>query len=105
MDQSALTGESLPVTLKKGMPAQMGSTAVRGEVNATVKDTGKNTFFGRTAMLLASVDSLGNLQKILMRIVISLTVRPSNSSLYIVRLTVLSVTPFAVNSSITLRAA
>eukprot|EP00884_Botryococcus_braunii_P018072 jgi/Botrbrau1/4949/Bobra.0122s0027.1 len=74
VDQSALTGESLPVTLKKGMPAQMGSTAVRGEVNATVKDTGKNTFFGRTAMLLASVDSLGNLQKILMRIVISLTV-------------------------------
>jgi magnesium-transporting ATPase (P-type) len=76
VDQSALTGESLPVTLKKGMAAQMGSTAVRGEVNATVKDTGKNTFFGRTAMLLASVDSLGNLQKILMRIVISLTVRP-----------------------------
>jgi cation transport ATPase len=74
VDQSALTGESLPVTLKKGMSAQMGSTAVRGEVNATVKDTGKNTFFGRTAMLLQTVDSLGNLQKVLMRIVLSLTV-------------------------------
>jgi H+-transporting ATPase len=73
-DQSALTGESLPVTLKKGYPAQMGSTVVRGEVNGTVRHTGKDTFFGRTAMLLQQTESLGNLQKILMRIVISLSV-------------------------------
>jgi H+-transporting ATPase len=72
-DQSALTGESLPVTLKKGFPAQMGSTVVRGEVNATVQHTGKDTFFGRTAMLLNQGESLGNLQKVLLKIVLTLS--------------------------------
>lgn len=72
-DQSALTGESLPVTLKKGFPAQMGSTVVRGEVNATVQHTGKDTFFGRTAMLLNQGESLGNLQKVLLKIVMVLS--------------------------------
>jgi hypothetical protein len=35
VDQSALTGESLPVTLRGGDAAQMGATVVRGEVHAT----------------------------------------------------------------------
>lgn len=35
MDQSALTGESLPVTLRAGDAAQMGATVVRGETHAT----------------------------------------------------------------------
>ncbi len=39
-----------------------------------VEQTGKNTFFGRTATLLQSVENLGNLQKILMRVVIVLLV-------------------------------
>lgn len=33
MDQSALTGESLPVTLREGDAAQMGATVVRGETH------------------------------------------------------------------------
>ncbi|CAL8471949.1 g11491 [Coccomyxa elongata] len=74
VDQSALTGESLPVTLRGGDAAQMGATVVRGEVHATVEQTGKNTFFGRTATLLQSVENLGNLQRILMRVVIVLLV-------------------------------
>lgn len=37
VDQSALTGESLPVTMYKGDSCKMGSTAVRGEVEATVE--------------------------------------------------------------------
>ena len=40
-----------------------------------VEQTGKNTFFGRTATLLQSVENFGNLQKILMRVVIVLLVR------------------------------
>ena len=75
VDQSALTGESLPVTLHAGSPAQMGSTVARGETNATVQTTGGNTFFGRTARLLQGVQSLGSLQRVLMRVVVILLVR------------------------------
>ncbi len=32
VDQSALTGESLPATIRAGEPAMMGGTIVRGEV-------------------------------------------------------------------------
>jgi hypothetical protein len=53
VDQAALTGESLPVTMFEGDSAKMGSTVVRGEVEATVDATGKNTFFGKTATLLS----------------------------------------------------
>ena len=37
IDQSALTGESLPVTMYKGHSAKMGSTVTRGETEATVE--------------------------------------------------------------------
>ena len=37
IDQAALTGESLPVTMHKGDSAKMGSTVVRGETEATVE--------------------------------------------------------------------
>lgn len=68
-DQSALTGESLPVTLYAGESAKMGSTVTRGEVEATVEFTGKNTFFGKTAtMLQGGENELGHLQKILLKI-------------------------------------
>ncbi len=40
MDQSALTGESLPVTMFAGDSCKMGSTVTRGEVEGTVESTG-----------------------------------------------------------------
>jgi H+-transporting ATPase len=43
IDQSGLTGESLPVTMYKGDSAKMGSTVVRGEVEGTVEFTGAST--------------------------------------------------------------
>ena len=43
-------------------------------MRCAVEQTGKNTFFGRTATLLQSVESLGNLQRILMRVVVVLLV-------------------------------
>ena len=52
IDQAQLTGESLPITMFKGDRAKMGSTVVRGEVEATVEFTGADTFFGKTASLL-----------------------------------------------------
>lgn len=53
VDQAQLTGESLPVTMHKGDACMMGSTVVRGEVEGTVEFTGVDTFFGKTASLLA----------------------------------------------------
>jgi len=63
VDQAALTGESLPVTMIKGDSPKMGSTVARGETEATVIATGMNTFFGKTANMIQSVDELGHLQK------------------------------------------
>lgn len=52
VDQSALTGEALPVSMYRGDSCKMGSTVVRGEVEGTVEFTGADTFFGRTAQML-----------------------------------------------------
>ena len=43
VDQAALTGESLPVTMYRGDSAKMGSTVTRGESEATVEFTGSQT--------------------------------------------------------------
>ena len=74
VDQAALTGESLPVTFYKGDSCKMGSTVVRGEVEGTVEFTGADTFFGKTASLLASDGELSHLQKVLMKFMIVLVV-------------------------------
>merc|ERR1711871_277289 len=74
VDQAALTGESLPVTLYEGDKTLMGSTVVRGETEGTVEYTGINTFFGKTAALLASTEELSNVQYLLISIVRNLTI-------------------------------
>ena len=52
VDQSALTGESLPVAKKAGDVVYSGSIAKKGEMSAVVTATGSRTFFGRTAGLV-----------------------------------------------------
>ena len=52
VDQSALTGESLPATRKSGEAVFSGSIIRRGEIGALVYATGKNTYFGKTAQLV-----------------------------------------------------
>ena len=66
VDQAALTGESLPVKMTAGGEAQpkLGSTVVRGEVEATVEATGGATFLGRTAALIQSVDERSRFAKV-----------------------------------------
>jgi len=54
IDQAALTGESLPVSKKVGDSGYSGSIAKKGEMTAVVIGTGNNTFFGRTASLVAA---------------------------------------------------
>jgi H+-transporting ATPase len=68
IDQSALTGESLPVTKKSGEDAYSGSVVKQGEMVAVVTATGGNTFFGRTAKLVAGAGSISHFQKAVMKI-------------------------------------
>jgi magnesium-transporting ATPase (P-type) len=49
------------------MMMMMPVVQVRGEVEATVEYTGKNTFFGKTASLLNASSELSNLEKLLIR--------------------------------------
>ena len=68
IDQSALTGESLPVTKKVGDEAYSGSIVKQGEMNGVVIATGANTFFGRTAELVADAGSVSHAQKAMFQI-------------------------------------
>src|SRR4029453_19259119 len=68
IDQSALTGESLPVSKKSGEDAYSGSIVKQGEMTALVTATGANTFFGRTAKLVAGAASVSHFQGAVMRI-------------------------------------
>ena len=54
VDQSALTGESLPATRKAGDAVFSGSIVRRGEIGALVYATGGKTYFGKTAELVQS---------------------------------------------------
>ena len=68
VDQAALTGESLAVTKFEGDEVYQGSVIKRGDLEAIVSATGKNTFFGKTSTLVASVNQRGNFQKILFKV-------------------------------------
>jgi H+-transporting ATPase len=68
VDQSALTGESLPVSKKVGDIAYSGSVAKQGEMVALVFGTGSNTFFGRTAKLVQTAGSVSHFQKAVLQI-------------------------------------
>jgi len=52
-DQSALTGESLPVSKKVGDIAYSNSIIKQGEMLSVVTNTALNTFFGKTVALVA----------------------------------------------------
>ncbi|KAF3786077.1 Plasma membrane ATPase, partial [Nymphaea thermarum] len=65
IDQSALTGESLPVTKNPGEEVFSGSTVKQGEIEAVVIATGVHTFFGKAAHLVDSTNNVGHFQKVL----------------------------------------
>ncbi|KAJ4831274.1 ATPase 8, plasma membrane-type, partial [Turnera subulata] len=64
IDQSALTGESLPVTKNPGAEVFSGSTCKQGEIEAVVIATGVHTFFGKAAHLVDSTNNVGHFQKV-----------------------------------------
>uniref|UniRef100_A0A803MBZ1 Plasma membrane ATPase n=2 Tax=Chenopodium quinoa TaxID=63459 RepID=A0A803MBZ1_CHEQI len=65
IDQSALTGESLPVNKHPGDGVFSGSTCKQGEIEAVVIATGVHTFFGKAAHLVDSTNQVGHFQQVL----------------------------------------
>lgn len=63
VDQSALTGESLPVSKKPGDVVYSGTIAKQGEMLGVVYATGSRTFFGRTASLVQKAAPVSHFQK------------------------------------------
>ncbi len=68
VDQSALTGESLPVTCKPGGAVYSGSIVRQGEIDAIVYGTGTNTYFGKTAQLVQEAHTVSHFQRAVLKI-------------------------------------
>ncbi len=67
-DQSALTGESLPVTHGRGETLYSGSIVRQGECDALVTATGAKTYLGKTAELVAGAKTVSHFQKAVLKI-------------------------------------
>jgi H+-transporting ATPase len=68
VDQSALTGESLPVSRKVGDAVYSGSIVRQGEIDALVYGTGRNTYFGKTAGLVEAAYTVSHFQRAVLKI-------------------------------------
>ena len=74
LDQSTLTGESLPIEAGPGRPAYAGSLVRRGEALAEVTATGVHTRFGRTAELVRTAHGVSSQQATVLRVVRNLAI-------------------------------
>jgi H+-transporting ATPase len=68
VDQSALTGESLPVDKKVGDDAYSGSIAKQGEMTGLVTATAMSTYFGKTAHLVEQAKTVSHFQRAVLKI-------------------------------------
>ncbi len=68
VDQSALTGESLPVSRKTEETVYSGSIVRQGEIDALVYATGAETYFGKTAHLVESAHTESHFQRAVLKI-------------------------------------
>ena len=68
VDQSALTGESLPVSRSPGEVVFSGSILRQGETGAMVYSTGADTYFGKTALLVDEAHTISHFQKAVLKI-------------------------------------
>ena len=68
VDQSALTGESLPASRKSGDAVFSGSIVRQGEIGALVYATGARTYFGKTAELVQEAHTVSHFQRAVLKI-------------------------------------
>jgi H+-transporting ATPase len=68
VDQSALTGESLPVPRQTGETIYSGSIIRQGEIDASVSATGPQTYFGKTAQLVQEAHTVSHFQRAVLKI-------------------------------------
>ncbi len=69
LDQSMLTGESVPMEAGPGLDTYAGALVRRGEAVAEVTATGSRTKFGRTAELVRTAHVESSQQKAVLRVV------------------------------------
>jgi H+-transporting ATPase len=74
LDQSMLTGESLPIEAGPGTNTYAGALVRRGEASAVVTATGTRTKFGRTAELVRTAHVVSTQQKAVLKIVRNLAI-------------------------------
>jgi H+-transporting ATPase len=74
LDQSMLTGESVPIEAGAGVQTFAGALVRRGEAVAEVTATGVRTKFGRTAELVRTAHVVSSQQKAVLRVVRNLAV-------------------------------
>ncbi len=74
LDQSMLTGESVPIEAGPGLQTYAGALIRRGEAVAEVTATGIRTKFGRTAELIRTAHVVGSQQKAVLRVVRNLAI-------------------------------
>jgi H+-transporting ATPase len=68
MDESALTGESLPIEKHSSDISYSSSIVRQGEMNGLVIATGLDSYFGRTAQLVEKVETKSHFQKAIIKI-------------------------------------
>jgi H+-transporting ATPase len=69
LDQSMITGESMPIEAGPGLETYAGALVRRGEAVAVVTATGTRTKFGRTAELVRTAYVTSSQQKAIFRVV------------------------------------
>ena len=74
LDQSMLTGESIPIEAGPGLQTYAGALVRRGEAVAEVTATGVQTKFGRTAELVRTAHVVSSQQKAVLRVVRNLAI-------------------------------
>jgi H+-transporting ATPase len=122
LDQSMLTGESVPIEAGRGLQAYAGALVRRGEATAIVTATGARTRFGHTAELVRTAHVVSTQEKTVVRVVRNLAVfngvliallvtyalvrkMPRGDTIHLVLTAILASIPVALPATFTLAAA